>query len=85
MRPDVVVCDLGLPRMNGYEVARALRAAPELGRPLLIALSGYAGPEDIAKAKAAGFDAFLAKPSSPEAIEQVLADSASARSLASRM
>jgi PAS domain S-box-containing protein len=71
--PEVVICDIGLPEMNGYEVARALRADPQLGRVTLVTLTGYAGPEDMAKAKAAGFDAHLAKPSSIEALERVLA------------
>jgi PAS domain S-box-containing protein len=61
-RPEIVFCDIGLPEMNGYEVARALRAAPELGRPTLVALSGYATPEDVARGKDAGFDAHVAKP-----------------------
>ena len=59
--PDVVVCDIGLPDLDGYAVARALRA--ELPKqPLLVALSGYATPEDRQESKAAGFDAHLAKP-----------------------
>jgi CheY-like chemotaxis protein len=72
-QPDVVVCDIGLPEMNGFDVARALRAEPELGRPTLIALSGYAQAEDIARGKEAGFDAHLAKPPSIEALSRLLA------------
>ncbi|WP_242343370.1 ATP-binding protein [Anaeromyxobacter terrae] len=72
-RPDVVICDIGLPEMDGYAVARAMRADAELGRVTLIALTGYAQPEDVAKARAAGFDAHLAKPPSIEALERVLA------------
>jgi two-component system CheB/CheR fusion protein len=68
-RPDIIFCDIGLPEMDGYAIARALRADPELGRLSLVAMSGYARPEDIAKAKEAGFDSHLAKP--PE-IEDVL-------------
>src|SRR5262249_46621383 len=60
--PDIVVCDIGLPEMSGYEVARTLRAHPELGHAALVALTGYAGPEDVKKTKEAGFDAHLAKP-----------------------
>jgi two-component system CheB/CheR fusion protein len=71
-RTEVVLCDIGLPEMDGYEVARAVRADPELGRVTLVALTGYAGPEDVANAKKVGFDAHLAKPPSMEKIEAVL-------------
>jgi signal transduction histidine kinase/ActR/RegA family two-component response regulator len=71
-RSEVVICDIGLPEMDGYAVARAMRAAPDLDRIALVALSGYAAPADVAKAKEAGFDAHLAKPPSMEAIERVL-------------
>jgi signal transduction histidine kinase/ActR/RegA family two-component response regulator len=72
--PDVVLCDIGLPDLDGYEVARTMRADPELGRVVLIAVSGYAQPEDVAMAKEAGFDAHLAKPPSIDALERVLAE-----------
>jgi CheY-like chemotaxis protein len=61
-RPDIIFCDIGLPDMEGYDVVRTLRADPELGRVSLVALSGYARPADVAKAKEAGFDMHLAKP-----------------------
>lgn len=61
-RPDVVLCDLGLPDISGFEVAEALRREPSLEALLLIAVSGYAGREDQARSRAAGFDAHLAKP-----------------------
>jgi PAS domain S-box-containing protein len=70
--PDVVLCDIGLPGIDGYEVARTMRRDPALREARLVALTGYAGPDDIAAARAAGFDAHLAKPLSPETIEQVL-------------
>ena len=72
--PDVVLCDIGLPKMDGYQVARAMRADGELGRIALIAVSGYAQPEDVAMAKDAGFDAHLAKPPSIEDLERTMAD-----------
>jgi PAS domain S-box-containing protein len=72
--PEVVLCDIGLPRMDGYEVARRMRADPELRHAALIALSGYAQPDDVAMAAAAGFDAHLAKPPSIEALEKVMAE-----------
>jgi two-component system CheB/CheR fusion protein len=75
-RPDVVLCDIGLPRMNGYEVARALRADPALAGVFLVALTGYALPEDQQRAREAGFDRHVAKPASIETLEEVLAASA---------
>jgi PAS domain S-box-containing protein len=74
LRPEVVLCDIGLPGMDGYAVARAMRADPELHEATLVALTGYAGTEDVAKAKEAGFHAHLAKPATMEQLEQVLAD-----------
>jgi CheY-like chemotaxis protein len=69
-RPDIVLCDLGLPGMSGYEVARALRA--QRIDVLLIAVSGYAQFEDIAKAHAAGFDDHIAKPPDPDTLRALL-------------
>jgi len=70
-RPNVVLCDIGLPGMTGYDVARALRA--ELGGAVrLVAVSGYAQPEDVKEAEEAGFDAHLAKPADPERIAELL-------------
>jgi CheY-like chemotaxis protein len=60
--------------MDGYQVARAMRADPELGGIALIAVSGYAQPEDVAMAKDAGFDAHLAKPPSIEDLERTMAE-----------
>jgi PAS domain S-box-containing protein len=71
-RPDVVFCDIGLPSMDGFEVARAFRADEALKGVFLVALSGYALPEDVARAQAAGFDRHLAKPTSLEKLEEVL-------------
>jgi len=71
--PEVVLCDIGLPGMDGYEVARRVRADPALASCLLVALSGYALPEDIARATAAGFDRHLAKPPVLERLAEVMA------------
>jgi PAS domain S-box-containing protein len=73
-QPDVVLCDIGLPEMDGYEVARAMRADPELGSVALVAVSGYAQPEDVAMATEAGFDAHLAKPPSVDTLERTMAE-----------
>jgi signal transduction histidine kinase/CheY-like chemotaxis protein len=70
--PDVVLCDIGLPGMDGYEVARTIRAEPELRGIRLVAVSGYAQPEDRARAERAGFDAHVAKPADPAAIARLL-------------
>jgi CheY-like chemotaxis protein len=60
--PDAVLCDLGLPGFDGYEVARRLRAEAKGRELLLAALSGYGEIEDLSKAKEAGFDCHLVKP-----------------------
>jgi CheY-like chemotaxis protein len=71
-KPEVVICDIGLPGMDGCAVATALRADANLRSARLIALSGYARPEDLQRSAAAGFDAHIAKPASVQAIEEVL-------------
>jgi CheY-like chemotaxis protein len=68
--PDVMLCDLGLPGVTGYEVARALRAGGKTIR--LIAVSGYAQPEDIAAAIDAGFERHVAKPLDPDTVQGLL-------------
>jgi two-component system CheB/CheR fusion protein len=72
--PDVVLCDIGLPGMDGYDVARAVRQDPALQSTVLIALSGYALPEDLERAAQAGFQHHLAKPPSVDMLERVLAE-----------
>jgi CheY-like chemotaxis protein len=59
---DVVLCDLGLPDIDGYAVARALRERPDGDRIRLIAVSGFSRGTDRALSRSAGFDAHLAKP-----------------------
>jgi PAS domain S-box-containing protein len=73
VRPDVCVLDLGLPHMDGYELARRLRALPETAGSRLIALSGYGQPEDLRRSEAAGFDAHLVKPAKLDALLKLLA------------
>jgi two-component system CheB/CheR fusion protein len=75
-KPDVILCDIGLPGMDGYEVARTVRADPDLHSIYLVALTGYALPEDLARARRAGFEQHLAKPPSMDRIETVLAEAA---------
>ncbi len=71
-KPDVVLLDLGLPGMNGYEVARAIRAAPNLGCPRLVAVTGWGAAEDRLKSKQAGLDEHLTKPVDISRIEDML-------------
>jgi CheY-like chemotaxis protein len=61
-RPEVVLLDIGLPGMDGYEVARQLRQMPELAGAFLVALTGYGSVADREKAHEAGFDEHLVKP-----------------------
>ncbi|WP_049760132.1 hybrid sensor histidine kinase/response regulator [Anaeromyxobacter dehalogenans] len=70
--PDVVLCDIGLPGMDGYEFARQFRALTAGRHVRLVALSGYAQPEDIARATEAGFDAHIAKPPDPAHLERLV-------------
>jgi signal transduction histidine kinase/ActR/RegA family two-component response regulator/HAMP domain-containing protein len=70
--PHVVICDIGLPSMDGYEIARRFRADPALSKVFLIALTGYAAPEDRRKATEAGFDEHLAKPLDIERFNRLL-------------
>ena len=72
-RPDIVLLDIGLPEMNGYEVAQRLRQMTDLAPMKLIALTGYGQSDDKARALAAGFDAHLAKPVDLGALERMLA------------
>ncbi len=66
-RPEILLVDVGLPKLDGYEVARRVRADPGwVRRPTLIAITGYGLPEDRLKALAAGFDEHMPKPVSPE-------------------
>ncbi|HEY2388348.1 MAG TPA: PAS domain S-box protein [Candidatus Binatia bacterium] len=66
--PDVMLIDIGLPGMDGYEVARCVRRDPDLKHIVLVALTGYGRDEDKKQAMAAGFDYHLVKPVSPEAL-----------------
>jgi two-component system CheB/CheR fusion protein len=71
-RPDLVLCDIGLPGMDGYAVARAFRSDPALAHVHLVALSGYARPEDLQLSAEAGFERHVAKPANPDALDELL-------------
>jgi signal transduction histidine kinase len=77
-RPDIVLCDIGLPGMDGYTVAGELRGRPETARARLIAVTGYGQDEDRRRSRQAGFDAHLVKPVAPEVLEALLAAPAGA-------
>jgi len=68
-RPEAVFCDIGLPGMSGYEVAKQMRRRPAARGALLVALTGYGAPEDRRQSAAAGFDEHLVKPAGVEALE----------------
>jgi signal transduction histidine kinase/CheY-like chemotaxis protein/CHASE3 domain sensor protein len=72
--PEVVLCDIGLPGLDGYEVARRLRSAAGMRSVVLIALSGYGSPADKEQARLAGFDLHLAKPLKVPTFAQVVAE-----------
>jgi CheY-like chemotaxis protein len=72
-RPEVVLCDIGLPAMNGYQLARQLRQQEGLNKAVLIAITGYGQEEDRRRAREAGFDHHVIKPVDPAALEKLLA------------
>lgn len=72
-RPEVVLCDIGLPDFDGYAVARALRQEIVLKEVCLIAISGYGQEEDQRQANEAGFDVHLTKPVELDHLQQILA------------
>jgi signal transduction histidine kinase len=72
-RPDVMLLDIGLPKLNGYEVCRHIREQPWGERMVLIALSGWGQEEDKLRSKEAGFNFHMVKPVDPAALEKLLA------------
>ena len=78
-RPDVVVTDLALPRMDGFEMIRRIRADERCRATGIIALSGYSAREFTDRARQAGVDAILEKPCLPEALARAVAALASGR------
>jgi signal transduction histidine kinase/DNA-binding response OmpR family regulator len=71
--PEIILVDIGLPGMNGYEVATRLRSMPQFGRTLLVAVTGYGQADDRRRAYEAGFDHHLVKPVFFDALQQLLA------------
>ena len=73
VRPEIALLDIGMPDLDGYEVAKQLRAAPWGATVKLIALTGWGQEEDKRRAQAAGFDHHLTKPVDPDRLEALLA------------
>jgi CheY-like chemotaxis protein len=72
-QPGAILLDIGLPGLDGYEVARRIRQQPGMGNVLLVALTGYGQASDYQLSQEAGFDVHMVKPYDPEALRQVIA------------
>lgn len=70
--PDIILSDIGLPEMSGYEVADAVRQDPATAGALLIAITGYGDAETRRRSQEAGFDYFITKPADPDALLHLL-------------
>jgi CheY-like chemotaxis protein len=77
--PDVMFVDIGMPGINGYDVARQIRRRPDLSHVRLVALTGYGRDEDRSRALEAGFDLHLTKPVADSTLRSVLSDLSPAR------
>lgn len=73
-RPDLVIVDLGLPGLSGFEVAAQIRKDPEVGKVRIVALTGYDEPEMRELAARSGFDAYFVKPVDPKIVQALFAD-----------
>jgi CheY-like chemotaxis protein len=71
-RPEVVLLDIGLPHMDGYEVASRLRHQPETQDAFLVAMTGFGQDEDRRRSQEAGFNCHLVKPVDPDHLRQIL-------------
>jgi signal transduction histidine kinase len=74
IRPDVALIDIGLPGMNGYEVAQTIRTDTSQPKIQLVAITGYGQPEDRERTRKAGFDTHLLKPIDPQVLQKILAN-----------
>lgn len=77
--PDVVLLDIGLPDMDGCEVARRMRADQRMRATTLVALTGFAREDDEERARSAGFDHYVVKPVDPDALDALLSGAATVR------
>src|SRR6185436_5566256 len=71
-QPEVAVIDIGLPGLDGYEIARRIRGLPDGRAMVLLALTGYGSPEDFERSAEAGFDHHLVKPVDLDEFERLL-------------
>lgn len=74
LEPSVILLDVGLPGMSGYEVAQQARRTPWGARAFIVALTGWGSPDDRARSKEAGFDRHLVKPVDPQALIALIAE-----------
>lgn len=81
LRPDLAILDIGMPSLNGYEVARAIRAMPGNDAIMLAALTGWGGELDRERSKTSGFDAHLTKPAAAGDLERILGLAAARRKI----
>lgn len=73
IQPDIVMLDIGMPKLTGYEVARVFHRHPEKTRPILIAVTGWCREGDKLRAQVAGFDYHVSKPIDPASVIELLA------------
>jgi PAS domain S-box-containing protein len=73
MQPEILLLDIGMPKLNGYDVARRIRQKPWGSRAVLIALTGWGQEEDLLRSREAGFDHHLTKPVEPSTIDALIA------------
>jgi CheY-like chemotaxis protein len=71
--PNTIICDIGLPVIDGYTLCKKMKADPRLKNCRMIALTGYSQADDILRAQQAGFDLHLTKPIDPHELERLLA------------
>jgi two-component system CheB/CheR fusion protein len=71
-RPDAVFLDIGLPGMDGYEIAERLRDLPQSARTILVAITGYGQDDDRRRSREAGIDHHLIKPVAPETLQKLI-------------
>jgi CheY-like chemotaxis protein len=72
LNPDIVILDIGLPDMSGWDVSHRLRQSPTTASALMVAVTGYGQPDDIKRSKEVGIDLHFLKPADPEDIKRVL-------------
>ncbi|HEX5056626.1 MAG TPA: response regulator, partial [Gammaproteobacteria bacterium] len=72
-KPDVILLDIGLPKLNGYETARRIREQQHDKRSFLVAMTGWGQEEDRRRSREAGFNAHIVKPVDPDTLTRLLA------------